>query len=608
MPTPAPGKGKGKAARPQQQDVSAQAPRRSRSRNSTPVSASSTSHTVETNPPYITTSLTSGPVLSNSPVEDIFDAYSKAAGSPPSAGALRLITENVKSQLLGTVKPRIDTCERLIRELHMRRKERTERDRQRERMARDAEERRLTKARATPRKKDREEMARPLAVGAHGVARQDGVDLHKDTIKPGASPTSPMTPHQPPPAPTIPQYQIFGDDPTAFPDPTIYEIRPITPGMTEEEKKEILGVSSYPASNLHHLTPGIPPNRDFSNAKPMNQVNAQTFHNYVEPFIRPLTEEDRAFLLERGDRTKAFVMPKRGRHYKEVWAEEDGGMAVDFNLDKLPANVARGDGIEAMDDAAAETDELSAGPMVARLLATLRSDPFSTNTNDAVNGDAMDIDGETQPTPQPGDAKAEVPATAFPEATWKNAPPVPRQDYESLDDRVMAELRNMGFLGPSDTPDYDSGADDEVAARLRFLQEELRRVSIINGARKARVLEVADGWMAAQEYQTIADDLDNQLNQAYLKRNRNIGKKTKQVKRPGGAGGGSHPIGVARPGGHGVGEPIRNLMDRRDKWNGWIGPVVNYGKVGIPSETLFDDGTMKKLEAREQESWGEGEE
>lgn len=69
--------------------------------------------------------------------------------------------------------------------------------------------------------------------------------------------------------------------------------------MTEKEKKEIFCVASYPESDLHDLTPGTPPDKDFSNAKPPAQTSASVFANYVEPYIRPLTEEDMAFLKER---------------------------------------------------------------------------------------------------------------------------------------------------------------------------------------------------------------------------------------------------------------------------------------------------------------------
>jgi transcriptional adapter 3 len=188
---------------------------------------------------------------------------------------------------------------------------------------------------------------------------------------------------------------------------------------------------------------------------------------------------------------------------------------------------------------------------------------------------------------------------------WKPPPQTGRTDYVGMEDRVLMELKHFGLISEVDaeSQSYDSHFDDEVAQRLRFLQEELRKQSIINGARKQRLLELTEERIAQQEYNTIADDLDNQLNAAYLKRNRNIGKGKKQNKRPGGAGGGSHPVanaGISRPG---VGEPIRTLMERRQQWINTIGPVVNYGKTGLPTETIFGEEKMKELENREVEIW-----
>ena len=108
-----------------------------------------------------------------------------------------------------------------------------------------------------------------------------------------------MDSHQPSPAPSISHYQTFGPDPSAFDDPTVYHIREITDDMTDEEKKEIYCVAQFPHDDLSHLIAGTPPDKDFSNAKPTNQVNANTFATYIEPYLRPLTEEDMAFLKER---------------------------------------------------------------------------------------------------------------------------------------------------------------------------------------------------------------------------------------------------------------------------------------------------------------------
>ena len=448
--------------------------------------------------------------------------------------------------------------------------------------------------------------------------------------------------HQPPPAASIPQYQTFGADPSTFDDPTVYHIREVTPNMTDDEKKEIYCVASFPHNDLSDLIAGTPPDKDFSNAKPSNQVNANTFATYLEPYLRPLTEEDMGFLKERvsqaisfagngttnaqqGDRVTPFLMPRRGkRHYTEIWAEEDGSISLDTpqqNRDKLPANQPRGS-IDQVDDDNLETDQVSAGPLLNRLLSTMRYEhrPTSTEDKDKSNG-LTNGNSDTTPlinTDINGDNSHDIanddrlpPATFFPESTQPNwKVPSMKLDYAQVDERLKAELRYIGFLGQDEEPDYDAHYDDEVAQRLRFLQTELKKQSLVNGARKARVLQIAQERMAHQEYSTILEDLDAQVQQAYLKRNRTLGKGKKNAKRPGGAGGGSHFVtggglaGTAKPG---IGDQAKTLMERRKKWIDTIKPVFgeDVTRVRTEGDTVFDDDVIKGLEAAERERWDE---
>jgi hypothetical protein len=69
--------------------------------------------------------------------------------------------------------------------------------------------------------------------------------------------------------------------------------------MKDEERKEIYSVARFPPSDLSDMMAGVAPDKDFSNAKPTNQVSANTFATYIEPYVRPLTEEDIAFLKEK---------------------------------------------------------------------------------------------------------------------------------------------------------------------------------------------------------------------------------------------------------------------------------------------------------------------
>lgn len=438
---------------------------------------------------------------------------------------------------------------------------------------------------------------------------------------------------QPAPAPAIPHLQTFGDDPSTFPDPTIYEVLEITDDMDIETKKSIYSVAVFPESDLSDLIPGYPPDKDFSTAKPTNQVQANTFATYIEPFFRGYTEEDLAFLRERGDRTNAFVIPKRGKkHYTEVWAEEDGAMSVDTptqGREKLAANGSRGT-VDDIDDVTAQTDQVSAGPLLSRLLATLRPEhrvPTSSEdkptTNGMTNGDVT-TNGEVNANADLdlilGNIDPPVPATLPAAATmpdsnteqWKKANHQ-KLEYQHVEERIKSELRYIGFLPQEAVPDYDDHFDDEIAARLRYLQEQLKEQSVLNGARKARLMELTKERMAHQEYTTILEDLDGQVQHAYMKRTRTMGK-TKKAKKPGGAGGGSHAAGnaasgTARPG---IGDVTKTLMERRQKWIDSIGTVFEderalmaVPRAEVEGSSIFKNEDMAELVKREKQAWDE---
>lgn len=453
----------------------------------------------------------------------------------------------------------------------------------------------------------------------------DKMKLDKDTAEEGEAGESSEDEFAPP-AREAPQFQTFGEDPSTFPDPTVYEILDPKPGMSVEELGELYSVAVFPKSDLADRIAGDPPDKDLSNAKPPNQISFSTFSTHVEPYFRPFAEEDLTFLRERGDRVTPFVMPKRGKkHYTEIWAEEDNAMAIDSNnqgRDKLAPNQPRGT-IENMDDDVAETDKLSVGPVLSRLLQAMRPEARAQLSEDkimtnGINGDADgrdEMNGDGAAGSAGDESKSIAPATFMAESTseaWKKASH-PKLDYMQVDERIKQELRHIGFLPQEGFDgDYDGHFDDEVAARLRLLQERLRQQLLINGARKARLTELVREQMAHQEYQTILEDLDTQVQGAYLKRTRTMGK-SKKSKRPGGAGGGSHAAGgagagMARPG---IGDLTKMLMERRRRWIDNIGTVFddeNLGKVpraSDPDSTIFKPDVMLDLMKNERQTWDE---
>lgn len=463
-------------------------------------------------------------------------------------------------------------------------------------------------------------------------------------IEPGTAAIDPMDTAESPsdadvqqqePASTAPLYErAFGKDPTQFDDPTIYDIRPISQNMTEDEIRDILNVATWPKSDLRDLTAGDPPDQDFSNAKPANQVNFSTFQSYVEPYIRPYTEEDVAFLKERGDRFVPYIIPNRGpKGYKEIWAAEDGLMGVDPPKDKtLDPNEPRGS-LENMDDSVAETDEVSVGPLTSRLLSLLRPVPnTSANGNKSEdNQDSSnkpDANGDTEMSDLPNGTSSDptsdptanplqtaTPRDTQPKPTTHLPPTAPRPtnlpnpDFPTYEARALAELRYIGFLPPTQItpPDYSAALDDEVSARLRTLQHALREVSARNNLRRQRVLELTYERMAMQEYANIADDLDNQVNAAYLKRNRNLakpaGKKGAAARAAQGQQKGVASAAGTGVGGRGVSEGVKALMEKRGAWRGMIGGVVGFGRQPIlgDEETVFGEEDMRRAEVAERE-------
>lgn len=337
-------------------------------------------------------------------------------------------------------------------------------------------------------------------------------------------------------------------------------------------------------------------------------------------------------------------MPRRGkRHYTEVWAEEDGALSRDTpEQDKLPPNQPRGS-LDQMDDEVAETDQISGGPLLNRLLSTMRFEHRPPPTDEKsqpnglvngigesalTNGDLPNGTGQDSAPTEESSNKSQTipPATALPSFDRPAANAAQHLSHAQIDERLKAELRHIGFLSPDHVePDYDAHYDDEIAERLRFLQEKLREVSVVNGARKQRVLALAQEQMAYQEFATILEDLDGQVQQAYLKRTRTLGKTKKNTKRPGG-GGGNHPVqggvstnavngdggkmgvgGISKPG---IGDVARQLMTRRAMWEAKIGPVFppDIRRVKGPGEGIFTDAVMEPLMRQERERWEEGEE
>jgi len=161
--------------------------RRSRSRNTTPLSssteASSQPAPLTGESAYLRTPLSSLLVPPNVSIEGLIEKHSSNVSNPPAASSLNSLHDGIVSQVLGHVGARGQACDRAMRELARKRKDRVEAEREKEERERmDEERRKRDTKKIIGKKRDREEAedeTRPPAVGARGVARQDGIDVHQ---------------------------------------------------------------------------------------------------------------------------------------------------------------------------------------------------------------------------------------------------------------------------------------------------------------------------------------------------------------------------------------------------------------------------------------------
>ncbi|KAJ1981628.1 Transcriptional regulator [Dimargaris cristalligena] len=304
---------------------------------------------------------------------------------------------------------------------------------------------------------------------------------------------------------------------------------------------------------------------DFSRVKVTSEVPITTFWTSVEPYFRPLTDNDLLFLQEEADNVTPYLTPHLGRHYTQVWAEEDQklfpngppystasgtdpttslnnphpmtkiksrpssrgsklGSAIPAPLDSLPPPLLppptivdrppvppEGKPIHDFLNEHLVDDEVGCGPLTDRIVNALIQDKIIEPPEDYPDDDGAD--------PDLGSVKSESGLGLFSGGAVEIA---------GLEERLARELRYIGLLGDTDV-DWAAREDDEVSAVLRHAQRQLREQAEINHQRKARLLDVVRDHLAYQEYRQIVDELDKQVEQSYLKRNRHVKTKRKKI-------------------------------------------------------------------------------
>lgn len=425
----------------------------------------------------------------------------------------------------------------------------------------------------------------------------------------------------------------------------------------EEFLKRKYQVASYPTDDLKELLPGEIPDQDFSHPKPTNQIQYTTFLASVENFFREFNDEDLKFLKSKyiiplslgvnksyDPEVTPYVIPKLGPLYNDVWLKEDDNQNI-ANASPPPSNdptsiLPKKSPLD-INDAVLESEDVSCGPLVSRLLSAILKDEGDgeDETKNIVKEENNGAGGQLTlpPARDEDEVREETPTgmanTPISEAddngtnnnnanntntnnTNTNRPlhgsttgtlPNPQLwkvnsinlDYPTFEERLKRELKYVGIYmnmprdegGNGDDPDWVTGReDDEISAELRELQNSLKQVTKRNQKRKTALVPLVERQLAWQEYSSILDDLDKQIDQAYIKRIR-VPKKRKKHHGGGSAGsvnqGSASQIAQQKA----ANSSLKALLDKRQRWIKKIGPLFDKPEVmkRMPKESVFKD-------------------
>lgn len=320
----------------------------------------------------------------------------------------------------------------------------------------------------------------------------------------------------------------------------------------EETYTANASASASPApgqTHLHKEIPGAAISAAAANrvrSQNQQQVTYLAFQAYVDGWFKSLTEEDVAWLGRQEDDAEPFQIPEIGRHYKEVWEEEDangGSGASLYGAPDLtginasrngalhkpkPARVGPFDPRQLADEHAFGTSAMEAkgGPLTERVLSlVLPTAPTHGHSSDGqqqtngsgeqqqqqplVNGSASG--SSAAPTTANGPpSHSEVPAFSL--------PPPHTQNMAQYEERLKAELRFLDILGADEEVDWSNRQDDEISATLRKVQVLLGKQTKINTARKTRLKELAEGRLAYQDYLSCLTNVEKVIEQGWYKR------------------------------------------------------------------------------------------
>ncbi|EKM83191.1 hypothetical protein AGABI1DRAFT_53970 [Agaricus bisporus var. burnettii JB137-S8] len=433
--------------------------------------------------------------------------------------------------------------------------------------------------------------------------REDDSDLEHDARPRKSTPPTNHTPTFIPPPPKVPKPSAQTPQPHSksltVPDFTVPSPQPLL-----SPRPPIIPPPIPGPSKPSEVT------EDFSKAKQPSQVSVQTFYNSIEHWTRAIREEDVGYLEITGDEVEPYVMPKLGRHYTEVWEDQDAGILpllpphVILSNQEAPSSYFTPPEPKWDPSTLGDTDllgeEKGHGPLTERVISALLplQDPAGWKGVKAAE-DAMEG--------RPGGSGA---AAARKE----------RLNVTDLEARIRDNLRSHGLLDAP--PNFTEKVDDPIATALRHAQTELRRVVASNKARKARLIAIAKDRLGYEEYLECRKSIDRNINALFTKLQKKdmpkYSKKKKKVDGNGesggavngttgtGTGGGANLLSNLAPSPAALGfiqdddqrihlnDQLKHLMETRRDWVDNIGSIFEQkeseqpGRIyGLPKESIY---------------------
>lgn len=282
------------------------------------------------------------------------------------------------------------------------------------------------------------------------------------------------------------------------------------------------------------------------------------------------------------DAPESYDIPSRGRHYTDIWDEEDGlpfgttpRLSVPSHRQLVSGPMQGGlalphfvPSIEMRDENLID-EHRGLGSLTERIVAALlgRSDK-------AIH-----------------EKQEHMPMQKFDGSAFEGDRDAVRVDVVELEDRMKKELKGVMLLGEHEEYDATEREDGEVTSALRQCQHLLLKQTSLNEDRKARLAEVSRHRLALTDYQAALEGIEKSIEAGWAKRLKKYGTAPR---RSGGQAQERRPP---------VPEHLRKLVAIRKSWKDAVGKAMRKRPKGevirLPMESVFE-GIGREIDERDE--------